>query len=219
MEFGNFLKILKKHKFTLVLVPVFAVIIAYFLVRNQPDVYSSQAKLATGIVDQTQSILSDIADLQESKINQQFSNIIEMIKSKRTLDQLSYKLIIHDLTSNKPYRKPSALFNQLNASARQHALETYTNLYNKRQALSLFNPDQNGLHKLLESMKYDDQSILKSLLVYRVQNSDYINVQFDSEGSELSAVVVNTLCNEFISYYSLLVKENQRKAVDFWVTY
>ncbi len=215
MEFGNFLKVIKKHKFTLVLVPVFAVIIAYFLVRNQPDVYSSQAKLATGIVDQTQSILSEIADLQESKINQQFSNIIEMIRSKRTLDQLSYKLIIHDLTSNKPYRKPSALFNQLNASARKHALETYTNLYNKRQALSLFNPDQNGLHKLLESMKYDDQSILKSLLVYRVQNSDYINVQFDSDGPELSAVVVNTLCNEFINYYSLLVKENQRKAVNF----
>jgi succinoglycan biosynthesis transport protein ExoP len=215
MEIGNFLKVIKKHKFTLVLVPVFAVIIAYFLVRNQPDVYSSQAKLATGIVDQTQSILSEVADLQESKINQQFSNIIEMIKSKRMLDQLSYKLIIHDLTSNKPYRKPSVLFTQLNASARQHALETYTTLYNKRQALSLFNPDQNGLHKLLESMKYDDQSILRSLLVYRVQSSDYINVQFDSEGSELSAVVVNTLCTEFINYYSLLVKENQRKAVDF----
>jgi succinoglycan biosynthesis transport protein ExoP len=215
MELGNFFKVIKKHKFTLILVPVFAVIITYFLVHNQPDVYSSQAKLATGIVDQTQNILNDGSDPQESKINQEFANIIEMLKSKRMLDQLSYKLIIHDLTSNKPYRKPSKLFSQLNASARQHALATYTDLYKKRQALSLFNSDQNGLHKLLESMKYDDQSILKTLLIYRVQSSDYINVQFDSEGSELSAVVVNTLCTEFVNYYSLLVKENQRKAVDF----
>lgn len=215
MEFGNFFKVIKKHKFTLILVPVFAVIITYFLVHNQPDVYSSQAKLATGIVDQTQRILSDDLDPQESKVNQEFANIIEMLKSKRMLDQLSYKLIIHDLSSSKPYREPSALLNQLNASAKQHALAIYTDLYKKRQALSLFNPDQNGLHKLLESMKYDDQSILKRLLVYRVQNSDYINVQFDSGGSELSAVVVNTLCTEFVNYYSLLIKENQRKAVDF----
>jgi succinoglycan biosynthesis transport protein ExoP len=215
MEFSNFFKVIKKHKFTLILVPVFAVIVAYFLVRNQPDVYSSQAKLATGIVDQTKSILGDVANLQESKVNQEFSNLIEMLKSKRILDQISYKLIIHDLSSNKPYRKPSALMNQLNASARQHALTVYQELYRKRQALSLFNADQNGLHKLLESMKYDDQSLLKTLLVYRVQNSDYINVQFDSDGAELSAFVVNSICTEFVNYYSLLVKENQRKAVDF----
>jgi succinoglycan biosynthesis transport protein ExoP len=215
MEFSNFFKVIKKHKFTLVLVPVFTVIITYFLVHNQPDVYTSQAKLATGIVDETQHISIGGLDLQESKINQQFDNLIEMLKSKRILDQLSYKLIIHDLSSNTPYRKPSALFNQLNASARKHALETFTNLYKKRQPLSLFNPDQNGMHKLLESMKYDDQSVLKSLLVYRVQSSDYINVQFDSEGAELSAVVVNTLCTEFVNYYSLLVKDNQRRSVDF----
>lgn len=215
MEFGNFLRILKKHRFTLILVPIFAVIITYFLVHNQPDVYSSQAKLATGIVDQTQQILGNESDPQESKVNQQFSNLIEILKSKRMLDQVSYKLIIHDLSSDKPYRKPSALLNQLNASARQHALDTYTSLYKKRQALSLFNADQNGLHKLLASMKYDDQSLLKTLLVYRVQTSDYINVQFDSEGAELSAMVVNTLCAEFVNYYTLLVKENQRKAVDF----
>lgn len=215
MELGNFLRILKKHRFTLILVPIFAVIITYFLVHNQPDVYSSQAKLATGIVDQTQQILGNESDPQESKVNQQFSNLIEILKSKRMLDQVSYKLIIHDLSSDKPYRKPSALLNQLNASARQHALDTYTNLYKKRQALSLFNSDQNGLHKLLVSMKYDDQSLLKTLMVYRIQTSDYINVQFDSEGAELSAMVVNTLCSEFVNYYTLLVKENQRKAVDF----
>ncbi|MCC8423773.1 exopolysaccharide transport family protein [Mucilaginibacter sp. UR6-11] len=215
MEFSNFFKIIKKHRFTIVLTTVLTVIITFFLVRNQPDVYSSQAKLGTGIVDQTQSVLNDMPDAQESKVSQEFSNLVEMIKSKRMLDQLAYKLIIHDLTSKNPYRKTSPLLNQLNNSARQHAIATYTELYNKRQALSLFNPDQNGLYKLLVSMHYDDQSILRTLSVYRVQNSDYINVQFDSEGSELSAVVVNTLCAEFINYYTLIIKENQKKAVDF----
>lgn len=215
MEFGNFIKILKRHKFTIIIIPIITIIITYFLVRNQPDVYSSQAKIATGIVDQTQKVLSDGADAQESKISQEFSNLIEMLRSKKMLDQLAYKLIIHDLTSPTPYRKPSTLFTQLNTSARQHAVDRFADLYRKRESLSLFNVDDNGLNKLLMSMRYDDQSILKTMTIYRVQTSDYISVDFESESSELSAVTVNTLCSEFINYYTFLVKENQRKAVDF----
>lgn len=218
MELNNFIKLLKRHKLTIILVPALGIIVTYFLVRNQPNSYLSQAKLATGIVDQTQKVLSDEGDPQESKISQEFSNLIEMLRSKMILDQLSYKLIIHDLSGKVPYRKPSALFNTLNDNAKKHAVEVFTDLYNKRQALSLFDPDQNGLHKLLLSMKYDDQSLLDKLTIYRVQNSDYIDVQFESESPDLSAVVVNTFCNEFITYYTLLVKENQRKAVDFWGT-
>lgn len=215
MDLISFLRVLKRHKFTIVIIPVVAVIITYFLVRNQADSYLSQGKIATGIVDQTQRGIGDVGGFQESEINQEFANLIEMIRSKRMLDQVSYKLMIHDLTSDKPYRQASKLAQTLNADAKKHAVEVYTDLYKKRQALSLFNPDQNGLSKLLESMKYDDRSLLDKLQAYRLQNSDYISVQFDSENPELSAIVVNTLCNEFISYYGELVKTNQQKSVDF----
>ncbi|RZK28795.1 MAG: hypothetical protein EOO61_21555, partial [Hymenobacter sp.] len=157
----------------------------------------------------------NIQDAQESKITQQFSNLIEMMKSKKMLDQVSYLLMIHDLTSERPFRKPSKLLENLSDEARRHALEVYQDLYKKRNSLSLFNGDQNGLNKVLESMQYDDKSLLKTLLIYRAENSDFINVQFDAEDPELSAFVVNTLCKEFIGYYTLMVRENQRKAVDF----
>jgi succinoglycan biosynthesis transport protein ExoP len=216
MEFSNFLKILKKHKFTIVLIPAISVIITFFLVRNQPNLYTSQAKISTGIVDHTKKDLTDLINPQESEINQDFSNLMEMMRSKKSLDQVSYKLILHDLTNKQPYRKPSPLFETLNANARQHAIQVYTDLYNKRQALSLFDPDQQGLYKLMTSMHYDDQSILRTLLIYRIQNSDYIEVQFDSDNADLSAVVVNDVCAEFINYYSEQIKENQTKSIDFW---
>lgn len=214
MEFASFFKLLAKHKYTLIIIPLVAIVITYILVRNQPDVYSSQAQIATGLVDQTQQTLSD-NNVQESQINQQFSNLIEMLRSKKMLDQISYKLIIHDLSGSTPYHKPSKLFNQLSANAKKHAMAVFTDLYNKKQPLSLFSRDQNGLHKLLESMKYDDQSLLQTLIVYRAQNSDFIDVQFDANNAQMSAFVVNTLCNEFISYYTQLLKENQHKAVTF----
>jgi capsular polysaccharide biosynthesis protein len=216
MELNKFLNILKRNKFTIAVVPVVAIVITYFLTKNQPNVYSSHAKIATGIVDQTQKIFADGANTQESRISQEFANLVEMLKSKKILDQVSYSLMIHDLTSKYPYRQPSKLFNELNANARNHALQTFRELYSKRLPLSLTNPDQNGLHSLLASMKYDDQSLLKNLTIYRVQNTDYIDVQFDSERSDLSAIVTNNVCAEFIDYYTYLVKESQRKAVDFW---
>lgn len=216
MELNSFFRVLKKHRFTIVIIPVITVIITYFLVRNQPNSYLSQAKIATGIVDQTQRSISDIGgNAQESEINQEFANLVQMLRSKRMLDQVAYKLMIHDLTSSKPFREPSKLVKTLNADARKHAVEVYTSLYRKRQALALSDPDQNGLNKLLTSMNYDDKSLLDKLLVYRLQNSDYISVEFNSENPELSAVVVNTLCNEFIGYYGELVKNNQQKSVDF----
>ncbi|WCT10575.1 GumC family protein [Mucilaginibacter jinjuensis] len=214
MEIKGFITLLGKHKYTLVIIPLVAVIITYFLVRNQPDTYTSQAEIATGIVDQTkQSLTQEIQ--QEAQINQQFNNLIAITRSKKMLDQVSYQIMIHDLTSKSPYRKPSKIMESLNETAKKHAVEVYTEMYKKRQELSLFDPDQQGLYKLMGSMHYDDQSILKNLTVYRADNSDFIQVQMDADNPELAAAIVNTLCQEVIEYFNTMLKDNQRKAVSF----
>lgn len=214
MEIKGFITLLGKHKYTLVIIPLVAVIITYFLVRNQPDTYTSQAEIATGIVDQTkQSLTQEIQ--QEAQINQQFNNLIAITRSKKMLDQVSYQIMIHDLTSKSPYRKPSKIMESLNDPAKKHAVEVYTEMYKKRQELSLFDPDQQGLYKLMGSMHYDDQSILKNLTVYRAENSDFIQVQMDADNPELAAAIVNTLCQEVIEYFNTMLKDNQRKAVSF----
>ena len=83
MELNKFLNLLKRNRYVILTAPIIVVIITYFLTRNLPNVYSSRAKLATGIVDQTQKVLADGSDVQESKISQEFANLIEMIKSKK----------------------------------------------------------------------------------------------------------------------------------------
>ncbi|NCD72253.1 exopolysaccharide transport family protein [Mucilaginibacter agri] len=214
MEIKGFITLLKKHKYTLVIIPLVAIIITYFLVRNQPNSYSSQAQISTGIVDQTQQTLGQEV-LQESRINQEFANIIQLIRSKKMLDQVSYQIMIHDLTSKTPYRTPSKLMESMNQSAREHAVAVYSNLYKNRQSLSLFDKDQKGMYDLLTSMHYDDQSILKTLTVYRSENSDFVQVEMETDNPELAASIVNTLCGEMIEYFNFLLKDNQRKAVSY----
>jgi len=215
MELGDFFKVLSRHKLTLIIVPIIAIIITYFLVRNQADTYISQTQIATGLVDKSQIALGDNTTGAESQIAQDFDNLIEILRSKRITEQVSYQLMIHDLTSPTPFRPPSKLFLQLNQAAREHALAVYTDYYNKRKELSLFNSDQNGLHSLLISMKYDNESLVKNLNIYRAQSSDFIDIEYSDDDPQLTAFVVNTLAHEFISYYSFIVKDNQHKAVTF----
>jgi succinoglycan biosynthesis transport protein ExoP len=216
MELGNYFKILSRHKLTLIIIPLLTIIITYFLVRNQPDTYTSESQIATGIVDKSQQALSNNNDAQqESQIAQNFDNLIQMMRSKKMLNQVSYQLMIHDLTSNEPFRKPSKLFTQMNDQARAHALASYKDFYKNNRELSLYNEDQNGLHNLLSSMKYDDESLLKTLTIYRAQSSDFINVDYSTDNSQMAAFVVNTLTHEFITYYNTTIKENQRRAIGF----
>ncbi|WP_423145921.1 exopolysaccharide transport family protein [Rubrolithibacter danxiaensis] len=216
MDFTKFFKLLFRHRFSLIIIPAITVIISYFLVRNLPDNYQSQAQIATGIVDETQKVLnSDDRAVQESQINQEFSNLIEMMKMNKMIDQVSYRLIIHDLTSPHPFKEWSKLMKTLNESAKQNAIKVFKEKYKKKEGLSLWNKEQNGMYALLRSMGYDEESLKQKLFIYRANNSDFIYIEYTSQNPELSAYVVNTLCAEFITYYTSIVKENQQKAVNF----
>lgn len=213
MDILKFLKLLLKHKFTLIVIPLTTVIITYFLVRQLPSVYVSRARIATGLVDQSKQVLNIQDFLQESKTNQEFSNLLQTIELKKVYDQVSYKLILHDLTSPRPFRKPSSLMKDLNKDAIRHAIEVYTKKYYANEALVMTDPDQKGLNQVLVSTGYDEVSLKKGMSVYRVNSSDFVDVEFQSENPLLSAYAANQLCAEFIKYYTATLKGNQLKAL------
>lgn len=213
-EIIRFLKLIKQYRLTLIVIPIVTIIITFFLVRNLQDSFVSTAQIATGIVDETrQSIITP--PLSREQAAQKFNNIIETMRMNRVLNQVSYKLGIHDLTSSTPYKKPSKEVLNLNQSARLHAIQTFKDKYASAEPLNVFNPDQKGLNDVLKSLGYDAESIRDRLLVYRNGETDYIMVQFDSEDPNLSAFVVNNISSEFIQIYSRTVRENQIQAERF----
>ncbi len=215
MEVIKYLNILKKHKYGLMAIPVLMMVLTYFLVRKLPDTYESKARLSSGITEKSQQLLQNVQELGELRINQNFANLIQTMQLKAVSDEVSYQLIIHDLTSATPFRKPSKLLNDLNADARAHGIELYTRLYKERLPLSLFDKDQNGYYQVLVSMEYDYDALRKKIKISRVENSDFIDVDYESENPMLSAFVVNAVCAEFISYYGYFTQENERKNMDY----
>ena len=58
MEVVKFIKLLGKRKWLILGVPLITLAFALFWVRNMPDSYSSHARMSTGLVEQSQQVLS-----------------------------------------------------------------------------------------------------------------------------------------------------------------
>jgi succinoglycan biosynthesis transport protein ExoP len=214
-EVSRFLSILKKFRFVLIIVPIVIIIITFFLVRNIPNSYISQAQIATGIVDETKQSVLNQTTPQAQQIVQEFSNLIAVMRLKKILDKVSYRLAVHDLANQSPFKPKNIELLALNESQRKAAISTLQNLYQKDLSLNLYDKEQNKLNDLLKSLKYDNESLNGKLNIFRAGDSDFIIIQFESEDPLLSAFVVNALSSEFVSYYTSVVKNNQIKTTTF----
>jgi succinoglycan biosynthesis transport protein ExoP len=218
MEITNFFKLLKKYRLILIFLPLATIAVSFYFVKKLPDNYVSHAQIATGIIDASRHLLDKDANtnVQEQQVLSEFSNLMAIMKLKKMVNQVSYSLIIHDLKNpNAPYRKYSKLLAEMHEYEREQALKVFQYKFDHLEALLLYNKQERSLNELLRSMKYDDVSLRKELLIFRDDESDFISVSFDSENPQLSATVVNVLCTQFISYYTQTVKKNESNAVAF----
>lgn len=205
----------RKYRLFIVIIPLISMMVTYFAVRNLPDLYKAEAQIITGIIDASPQIPVTEGDhIQDSRIDQTFTNMAEVMQSKSMVNLVSYKTILHDLTS-KPFKERSAVLQKLNDEDIKSAVETFNEKYTKRESLNLRDAYQIRLYNLLRSMEYDDLSLKSSLSVYRLGNTDFINVEYSSVSPELSAFVVNTLSNEFVGYHTSMVKADQFSSVKF----
>ncbi|ACU04166.1 exopolysaccharide transport family protein [Pedobacter heparinus] len=214
MDIKRFSKILKKFSWILILLPVIAGTLTYFLSKNLPKKYKSEAQIATGLVDQSKQISTQVQS-DFFKISQQFSNIIEKMKMRKMMGILSYHLIIHDLENpSTAFRKNSSKIDSLSQSDKSELINIYKKKLSEKATITVLdNRNKFKLFDLLQSMGYDEASINEDLTIYRAENSDFINVQFTSEDPLLSAFVVNTLSTEFINNYSVEVYNNQNNSI------
>jgi uncharacterized protein involved in exopolysaccharide biosynthesis/Mrp family chromosome partitioning ATPase len=216
MELKDFFKLLYKYLPILIILPIITVVVSYFLVRKLPKEYVSSGQISTGLTDQSRQIIDPLgANLGENRINAQFSNLIELMKLKKMIDMVSYNLIIHDLSSPKPYRQLGKDYIHMSAAQKIDAIKVYTSKLQSLEALSLDDTYQEWLNGLLIEMSYDERSLRKTMEISREENSDFLSVSATTENAQLSAFMVNTLCQGFIAYHNSILKRNQEDAITF----
>ena len=214
-EITKFLALVKRFRLVLIIVPLAIVIITFFLVKNLPNSYVSQAQIATGIVDETKQNLINQSTPQAQQIVQEFSNLIAIMRLNKIVDRVAYKLAVHDLSAEKPFRPKNSELAGMTENQRRRAASFFQNIYRSGRSLNLYDKEENKYNDLLKSLKFDSESLGAKFTIFRSGDSDFIVVQFESEDPLLSSFVVNALSNEFVSYYTSLVKKNQISTTTF----
>jgi len=207
-----------RYRWIIIAIFILTIIIGFFVLRNLPKDYKSEAKLSTGLLDPSRQLAPDRASYTGPdiiiKLNQQFSTIMDVIRMPKNISLLSYRLILHDLKDEKTAFKPwSAELKALTAAERQEAIALFEARLNKKQVLTPLDNGKVKLYQLVTSMGYEEKSLNKKLDINHEQNSDFISVAYTSNNTLLSVFVVNTLSKDFINNYSLEQILNKNTAI------
>lgn len=201
MDLLYFLKILYKKIWIIVLVPLIAGIASFLFTQNLEKKYKSSAQLSTGFTTNNKvQLTKENFDYWESRSN--FENLVEMMKSELIGSMVTYSLLLHDLETEKPFRQNTELY-QIEQS------DSIISLLNKKiesfTLLSSYNEFESNIVELLNRKDYSFNKWIKdgALVISRIKDTDFVKVEFSSENPFLSAFVVNSLCKEYIRYYSL----------------
>ncbi|HZY81978.1 MAG TPA: Wzz/FepE/Etk N-terminal domain-containing protein [Cyclobacteriaceae bacterium] len=209
MDLRALLMVLWRKKWVLIIVPLFAVMAALALRMTGEWKYKSNAQLATGLTV-SDELIGNAKYLNPYEVQVTFNNLIETIKSRSVMGQLAYRLMIHDLKdSTNAYRHPGnkKLVEKLGSDVYTRYPRYISILQQHADSIALLNPNdpsEKEVLTLIDLFGYDYETIQKELLIYRLNQSDFIEITYSSEKAQLSAAVVNTLCSEFIRYYSSL---------------
>lgn len=210
MDVIYFVKALLKKKWWIIISTIVAIVLSFVFTMDRAKLYVSNAQISTGFTINDDIKLRDENNVNLFEADVKFNNVVETINSPTVISLLSYQLLIHDLTSPKPFRfltekerrTPEYLqFNRLTGlQLARHKLDSL-------QMLTSYQSEERKLLEYMKLCKYDYESIRKRLNVGRLQRTDYIDMSFGSENPELSAFVVNTLYYEFTRYYRSMRSE------------
>ncbi|PUZ23163.1 hypothetical protein DCC81_22460 [Chitinophaga parva] len=203
MDILFFVKALLKKKWWIIISTVVAVAAAFAFTIGKPRLYASTAQMATGFTTNEQIKLRDEnVNLFEADVK--FDNEVETMNSPLVMGLLSCNLMIHDLTSNDPFRRLTE--KELNSpeyktTNRQDIYRICKRKYDSLEVLSSSTPDERKVLEYMKLYRYDYESLRKMISAYRLSRTDYINIVCYSENPNLSAFAVNSLYHEFIRFY------------------
>lgn len=199
---------LLRKKWLILFFAIASAVATFVLVGLKKDLYESVAQYSTGFTTEKVKLTDGSVAVDVYTLDIKFNNVIETFRSPRVIGMLSYKLMLHDL------EQPSRPFKRLTEQERKKREYTavkpaavINTLKNKVASATLLSPAVAEEQRILDYLKlhqYDYASIRKTLVIRRVDRTDYLDVVFRSENPEQSAYVVNTLSQDFINYYKNL---------------
>lgn len=225
MSIDVFLRLLKQHIIWFVLIPCITAGVAFFVTRDEPKVYKSQATLYTGLVSRY-SLLSDKQNSFTDRSASAFDNILTTLNSRETLLQIGIGLLSDHLRLQKP--DTLVLGNAGFQKLHQALTPDWQNLY-------FIAGDSVLLHRTIDSLaKSKSDNPVKTLLLKsdsyysinrlgenikataRKSTNDVMLMEYESDDPAVSQRTLTYAINILNSRYSTLKTSETNSVVGYY---
>ena len=219
MSLFALIKLIRANLMTLFVIPVVMGVLVTILTQDSPQTYTTKAKVYTGIASGYSIESQQNASFNYFAINNAFDNLIDLIKSRSTIEETALRLYALHLTQDEA-RLPimtMASFDEMKSITPPEisGLVDKTSVDHTFQNLQEYmNKDHtNFLYKMINAGKtHYSLETISALKVRRVANSDMIEISFDSDDPAVCYQTIKILMKTFIRDNATM-KENQTDAV------
>ncbi len=200
-----FIRLLLRHATILGAIPVALATMVFFMTKNEPKIYSSKARVYTGISSGS-GIELDNTRIDYAGTGIAYGNLLNLIKSRSTLEIVGLKLFAQHMALDSANTKIISRknFEELMASVPDEVkaivvkgdpAATYANCVKLKES-----DNENFLYKLvnLDHPIYSIEKISGSIGLNRVPSSDFIDVAFESEDQAICQNALLILCDVFV---------------------
>ncbi len=214
MNFYSIYKLLLRKIWYIVLIPTICTALSFYLTGKLPEKFKSTVQLATGFTTQSDIKITDERFNFREALTK-FNNMVETMNSEVILSAISYKLLLHDIESDKPFR--------ITADTLHKTIYTTIDLskivrdkINSRSILSRASENEMVIINLLKEHGYLSWQLKEDLAIKRIADTDYVSIEFTSENPYLSAFIVNEIAKYYIEYDTYLKSDLSEKSVSFF---
>lgn len=228
MDIIQFIRILLKHLWLLIIVPLILAISVLYLTRNPTFEYQSSTKLYTGIA--SGASLEGASNMSYLATSNAFDNLINVIKSRETLGETAIRLFAQGLILDQydPAYISKESFIELRRIVPQYIKDMVVKPLLPNDSLSFAiawnkttenfinfknSSDTNFIYNLLNYQhKYYSIKAVSRVSVKRIQNSDLIELSYKSEDPGITVQTLKILTRVLEKNYRQL-RENQSDVV------
>ncbi len=186
----------------LTIFPMVAVTLTIFATWNQPKTYSSHVMISMGLTGSGVAIDASTKAFERIK---QTMNMLELARSRSVYEEVGFRLLLHDLTSDKPFRISFAENPNFSGHDIEKAIGIIKDILTDSVFVERSREDNYLIKKLAKDRDYDFMAVAKSFKIYQIGDSDFLRIVLEDQNPEFIIFALNTLTDVFIEKYRRLV--------------
>lgn len=218
-----FIRILLRHIWLLILVPITLGTLVFVLTKDQPKVYDSKARIYTAFATGS-TIELDNTKFDYSKTNIAYDNLMNLIRSRTTIEKVALKLFTqHMILDSADIRiiskeKYAELMEEVPQEVKNLVIKgdfekTYENFTTHMES-----SHDNFINELLnlEHPDYSVNEILGKITVRRISISDFVDISYQSEDPGICQNTLIILSETFIAANAEMTANQSDQVVKYF---